>query len=140
MPPCIPSPLFEALFEGLGFNRVGAATASPAAALRVGRRSIKDILAPRALQQRQISGNAPIPICEMGSILNLGKCSALLAAQPDIGPSKQIEHWRAARDAYQKSLDIYQEMKSKGTLSGADAGKPGDLAHEIANWDAVLNR
>ena len=32
-----------------------------AAALLVGRRSIEDILSPRALQQRQISGNAPVP-------------------------------------------------------------------------------
>ncbi len=31
-----------------------------AAALLVGRISIKDILPPRALQQRQISGNAPV--------------------------------------------------------------------------------
>ena len=32
-----------------------------AAALLVGRRSIKDIRPPRALQQPQISGNAPVP-------------------------------------------------------------------------------
>ncbi len=31
-----------------------------AAALLVSRRSIKDILLPRASQQRQISGNAPV--------------------------------------------------------------------------------
>jgi len=31
-----------------------------AAALLVGRRSIKDILSPRALQQRQIFGTAPV--------------------------------------------------------------------------------
>jgi hypothetical protein len=30
-------------------------------------RSIKDILSPRALQRCQISGNAPVPIYEMGS-------------------------------------------------------------------------
>jgi hypothetical protein len=38
-----------------------------AAALLVGRRSIKDILPPRALQQHQISGNAPVPHFDMGS-------------------------------------------------------------------------
>ena len=32
-----------------------------AAALLVGQRSIKDILPPRALQQRQIRRNAPVP-------------------------------------------------------------------------------
>src|SRR6516162_7649592 len=38
-----------------------------AAALLVGRRSIKDILTPRALQHRQISGNAPVPHFDTGS-------------------------------------------------------------------------
>jgi hypothetical protein len=38
-----------------------------AAALLVGRRSIKDILPPRALQHRQISGNAPVPYFVTGS-------------------------------------------------------------------------
>jgi hypothetical protein len=47
-------------------------------------------------------------------------------------------HWQAARDAYQKSLDIYQDMKSKGTLNGADAGKPDELAKDIAKCDAAL--
>jgi hypothetical protein len=33
---------------------------------------------------------------------------------------------------------IYQDMKSKGTLSGDDAGKPDGLAKEIAKCDAAL--
>jgi hypothetical protein len=43
-----------------------------------------------------------------------------------------------AKDAYQKARDIYQEMKSKGTLSGADAPKPTERTKEIAKCDAVL--
>jgi len=35
-------------------------------------------------------------------------------------------------------LDIYQDMKNKGTLSGADAGKPDELTKAIAKCDAVL--
>ena len=42
-----------------------------------------------------------------------------------------------AADAYRKSLDIYQDMKNKGTLSGADAGKPDEIAKEIAKCDAA---
>jgi hypothetical protein len=41
--------------------------------LLVAQRSIKDILPPRALPQRQISSNAPVPIYEMGSSL-LASC------------------------------------------------------------------
>jgi hypothetical protein len=50
----------------------------------------------------------------------------------------QKEQWRRARDAYQKSFDIYQDMKNKGTLTGADAGKPDEFAREIAECDAAL--
>jgi hypothetical protein len=38
-----------------------------AAALLVGRRSIKDILPPRAWQHRQTSANAPVPHFVIGS-------------------------------------------------------------------------
>ena len=68
----------------------------------------------------------------------MGSCNAKLAAKAGTSNVKQNEQWRAAKDAYQKSLDIYQDMKSKSTLSGADAGKPDELAKEIAKCDAVL--
>ena len=55
-----------------------------------------------------------------------------------LGAKGGKQHWNAARDDYQKALDIYQEMKNKGTLSGADARKPDELAKEIAKCDAAL--
>ncbi|MGZ5564712.1 MAG: protein kinase domain-containing protein [Chthoniobacterales bacterium] len=63
----------------------------------------------------------------------LGASQAALAEK-----GREMEHWRAAKEAYQKSLDIYQDMKSKGTLSGTDDAKPDDLAREIAKCDAAL--
>jgi tetratricopeptide (TPR) repeat protein len=54
------------------------------------------------------------------------------------GATKQTAEWQAAKDAYQQSLDIYLEMKSKSTLSRADAGKPDELAKEIVKCNAVL--
>lgn len=68
--------------------------------------------------------------------LQLGAAHAALAAKT--GPRKGSPEWRAARDAYQKSLEIFQEMKNKGTLKGADANKPDELAKEIAKCDAAL--
>jgi len=50
----------------------------------------------------------------------------------------QVQYWNAAKEAYQKALDIYQDMKSKGRLSGPDAGKPDELVKEIAKCDAAL--
>ena len=45
----------------------GCSIFGAAAALLVAQRSNKDIISPRALQQHQISGNAPVSIYEMGS-------------------------------------------------------------------------
>lgn len=52
--------------------------------------------------------------------------------------SKQAEHWQAAKEAHQKSLDIYQDMKRKGTLKSGDSSKPDEIAKEIAKCNAAL--
>jgi eukaryotic-like serine/threonine-protein kinase len=57
-----------------------------------------------------------------------------------LGGKGSKQQWSAAKDAYQKALEIYQDMKSKGTLSGADAGKPDELAKEIAKCDEALTK
>jgi non-specific serine/threonine protein kinase/serine/threonine-protein kinase len=66
----------------------------------------------------------------------LGGYDTQLAAKMDNG--KQTEEWRAAKAAFEKSLGIYQDMKSRGTLSAADAAKPDELASEIARCNAAL--
>ena len=45
-----------------------------------------------------------------------------------------------ARSGLKKSFGIWQDMKNKGTLSGADAGKPDELAKEIAKCDDALKK
>ncbi len=45
---------------------------------------------------------------------------------------------RAARAWYQRSLDIWQQMKEQGTLNGVDANKPEEIARAIAKCDAAL--
>ena len=55
-----------------------------------------------------------------------------------LGTKGNKQQWTAAKDAYQKALGIYQDMKSKGTLNGADASKPDELAKEIAKCDEAL--
>jgi hypothetical protein len=66
----------------------------------------------------------------------LGGYDAQLAAKMDNG--KQTDEWRAAKTAYERSLGIYQDMKSKGTLSAADASKPDEIASELGKCDAAL--
>jgi serine/threonine protein kinase len=70
--------------------------------------------------------------------LELGDTTAKIAVTAKLSSAKRAEQWREARDAYQKSLDIYQEMKNKGTISRADAGKINALAVDIAKCDAAL--
>ncbi len=69
----------------------------------------------------------------------LGNCQALLATEARTQPNEQLNHWREARNWYQKSRDIYQDLKNHSTLSGADATKPDELAKAIAKADAALN-
>ncbi len=66
----------------------------------------------------------------------LGKSHTLLAART----GRPLDHWREARDSYQKSLDIWQSMRDKGSLSGADKNKPDETANELAKCVAALGK
>jgi len=69
--------------------------------------------------------------------MNIGKCDTLLASASSAMPNQRIDHWREA-DWYQKSLEIYQDLKSKGTLGGADAKKRDEVPSEIEKCDEAL--
>jgi serine/threonine protein kinase/tetratricopeptide (TPR) repeat protein len=62
-----------------------------------------------------------------------------LAANKEASAVQQQDNWRVAKDWYDKSLKIWQEMKSNRILGGADAAKPEELARKVANCDAVLD-
>ncbi len=66
----------------------------------------------------------------------VGKTLAASAASSP--PDNAREHWRAAKDAYQKGLTIYQALKSSAKLSAADAKRLDALAAEIAKCNAAL--
>jgi non-specific serine/threonine protein kinase/serine/threonine-protein kinase len=69
-----------------------------------------------------------------------GKCYVLLAAKTATPPDSRIGYWRQARDAYQRSLTIWQEMQTQGALSSADAGKPDEVSREIAKCNRALGK
>ena len=71
--------------------------------------------------------------------LEVGKLN-LKIAQASSSLGDNTNPWKAARDWLQRSLNVWQELKSKGTLSVANTGKPDELAKEIATCDAVLLR
>jgi len=65
---------------------------------------------------------------------------AALGGAASIGPAEQREHWRAARDLYARSLDVWQEMQERGILTAEDRTKPREVAREIARCDASLRQ
>ncbi len=69
----------------------------------------------------------------------IGKCNASLAGRPGTAIDQQRQRWLEARTWYQRSLGIWQDMKSKATLSAAYATKPDEIAREIAKCDAALS-
>ena len=69
----------------------------------------------------------------------LAKIHEKLATDGRASVDQHQGNWRAAKDWYEKSLNIWTEMKSHGTLPGADSAKLDEVAKEIANCDAALN-
>ena len=72
------------------------------------------------------------------SYSQLGRSYSLSAVKAGV-ISQQKADWLDAKSWYQKSLNIWEDLKAKGTLNSADAGKPDEVAREIANCDSALN-
>jgi non-specific serine/threonine protein kinase/serine/threonine-protein kinase len=73
-----------------------------------------------------------------GTCTGMGMAHAALAMTKGATVGQQLTHWREARSWYQKSLDIWLEMRSRGALARVDADKPQDMAGEIAQCDAAI--
>ena len=57
---------------------------------------------------------------------------AALGAYPKAGAAEQRERWHTARAMYVRSLDVWQDMQTRGILTAEDAAKPQEVAREIA--------
>ena len=68
----------------------------------------------------------------------LGLAEAQWGGKAELPSEAARAHWQNARQAYAKCLAVYEGLKSKGKLAGADAAKPAELASEIAKCDAAL--
>jgi len=70
----------------------------------------------------------------------VGKCQTLLGSEHNLSARQRIDHWQDARDFYQKGLDIWQDLKNKGTLSPADSAKPAEVSADLAKCDDALKK
>jgi len=86
------------------------------------------------------AGNAAIRGFFADTYADLGEAFAALAQRTSIANDERTRQWRSARDMYQRSSDIWQDMKRRGTLSKVDAAKPDSAAREVARCDAALSK
>ena len=52
----------------------------------------------------------------------------------------RVVRWKKARAAYQKSLDVWLEVKARGALTAFSPHEPEKIAGDVAKCDAALNR
>ncbi len=68
----------------------------------------------------------------------LGKVHAMLASDTKTTFNGRTNHWREARVWYQRSLDMWLDIRSRGKLMQKDASKPEEVGREIYNCDAAI--
>jgi len=71
---------------------------------------------------------------------HLGNAYAELARSSKSPSSEQQEHWRVARDLYRHSLEIWQDIQKRGTLSAELATKPEEASRRLAECEAALRK
>ena len=69
---------------------------------------------------------------------DIGRGYGKLAEQRDSSVTARKTDFRNARDWHQKSLELWRDLKSKSALRAMDAGKPDEIASELAKYDAAL--
>lgn len=72
------------------------------------------------------------------SYYHLGSASASLGSELPVPVSQRLGRWREARGWHQRSLRLFEDMRERGVLSGADSGVPDELNAEIARCDQAI--
>lgn len=70
----------------------------------------------------------------------LGYAYTALAAVPQLSPSQVRQHWTSARDMFQESLNILDDLRSRGLLNPDSERYTRTIGDEKAKCDAALAR
>ncbi len=70
----------------------------------------------------------------------MGFAEAALAASQNVPSARRAQHWREAEAWYNKSLEIWLQMRDRGALARIDADKPEQIATAIAKCHEGLKR
>jgi tetratricopeptide (TPR) repeat protein len=71
---------------------------------------------------------------------DVAEAYAVLAADKRAPQHLTAEHWRAARDMYQRSLDIMQDLRDRGILGADEIPDLERVAGKIAECDKALGK
>ena len=72
--------------------------------------------------------------------MHLAQAYATLGTSGSVAAAERRNHWRAARNMYTRSLEIWHDMESRGILTGEYTAKPQEAEREIAKCDSFLRR
>jgi tetratricopeptide (TPR) repeat protein len=111
---------------------------------RLGNRSAALASADRAVMIVSETADDPADAAQRGTRAQaygyLAEAHAALAVSRHTPPGEVRRHWSAARDLFQRSGDIWQDMRRRRILTAIDARKPEAVAREVARCDAMLAR
>lgn len=68
----------------------------------------------------------------------IGQVHEFLAARKTAGAAERLSEWREARSWYQRGLDVWIELRKKGTLIPMYAPKMDEGIHNVARCDRAL--
>jgi non-specific serine/threonine protein kinase/serine/threonine-protein kinase len=68
----------------------------------------------------------------------LGAAHAMQGANPRARAKERAQHWRDAKQAYQRALQLLSELRSRGALIAPEAKELEGLPDQIARCDAAL--
>jgi serine/threonine protein kinase/tetratricopeptide (TPR) repeat protein len=115
---------------GLSLNELGNAAGAQANLLRA--QTEADALATQSPANSRLQMRLALRLLEYGRI------SAGFMRQSPSG--ERAQRVRSSRDLLTRSLDIWRSLRDQGKLSRVDAGKPDEVAREIARCDEVLRK
>jgi tetratricopeptide (TPR) repeat protein len=85
-------------------------------------------------------GSIDLRIVLADSYADLAELYSKLANDPGTPAPHRTERLREARSWFQRSLEIFNDLQSKGKLTGGDAKKPENLSRELAKVEDALGK
>jgi eukaryotic-like serine/threonine-protein kinase len=70
----------------------------------------------------------------------LAEAHEALASAQEAPPADIRQHWHAACDMFQRSFDIWEDMRRRGILNISDGDKPGEAARELARCQELQEK